>query len=204
MFCKNCGKQHADDARFCDGCGTALNLDLSGIQSEQNTVSIAPKKSKKSLVIILGIATAAVLIAVILILVLGGSKYKTPEDVAKDFVTAMYTADAELVVDCVPDFFLQKQFGFTDRKMAVAIMKGQYSQANVSSFAVISAARDYSNTDYFDYMENIQNYGADYSIIQQIKDSCIVNVNSIVDGSSRQNIVFCIQTDDGWFALDID
>jgi len=35
MFCPNCGKENLDEARFCVGCGTALNSNLSQQQPQQ-------------------------------------------------------------------------------------------------------------------------------------------------------------------------
>lgn len=34
-FCSNCGKALADDAKFCAGCGTAVNLISDGSQRIQ-------------------------------------------------------------------------------------------------------------------------------------------------------------------------
>lgn len=43
MFCKNCGKQICDDAKFCECCGTVINdQTVSSEKSEQS--GIASKK----------------------------------------------------------------------------------------------------------------------------------------------------------------
>lgn len=43
MFCKNCGKRLADDAKFCDGCGAQLAATVSQTAPIQNPKSKGKK-----------------------------------------------------------------------------------------------------------------------------------------------------------------
>ena len=56
MYCKHCGKQIADDAKFCDGCGMAVSEEV----VESKTVVNEPKKKKR------GVGIYAVIIILIL------------------------------------------------------------------------------------------------------------------------------------------
>lgn len=55
MYCKLCGKEIADDAKFCDGCGTAV----AAVVAAQPTVEVKKKKKKHpilgTIVLIFGI-----------------------------------------------------------------------------------------------------------------------------------------------------
>lgn len=52
MFCKKCGKEIPDGAKFCDGCGVQTNaaneeINVSGFQAAMNNsgnVTVATKK----------------------------------------------------------------------------------------------------------------------------------------------------------------
>ncbi len=112
MFCRNCGKENADGAKFCIGCGN----NLEAVQSVNNVAPVtptdtqpqvaqshtvaqtntqpqpnapqspAPKGNKKKMGIIIGIAAAALalIIAIILIFVLGGKDENKNTDTKDD------------------------------------------------------------------------------------------------------------------------
>lgn len=61
MFCVNCGKQLADDAKFCNGCGSAVGQPAAG-GSQPNVNVKKPSGSKLPLVI--GICAAVAVVAV--------------------------------------------------------------------------------------------------------------------------------------------
>ena len=86
MFCQNCGTQNADGVKFCNNCGAPLQaapqettvLSQPSVQPAQQYAPVSsepqkPKNSKKTGLIIGGVAGAIVLIvAVVLIVVFAG------------------------------------------------------------------------------------------------------------------------------------
>ncbi len=86
MFCQNCGTQNADGVKFCNNCGAPLQaateettvLNQPSVQPAQQYAPVSPgpqkpKSSKKTGLIIGGVAGAIVLIvAVVLIVVFAG------------------------------------------------------------------------------------------------------------------------------------
>lgn len=76
MYCKNCGKELHEGAKFCAGCGTAFSSEIgngsvneSGAAPVEAPPPVAKKKFPKGLVIA---ACAAVVVVLALILVVGG------------------------------------------------------------------------------------------------------------------------------------
>lgn len=49
MFCSNCGKELADNAKFCDGCGSQINVGAQSVlqNSASNNVQGDDKSSSK-------------------------------------------------------------------------------------------------------------------------------------------------------------
>ena len=98
-FCENCGNKLEEGAKFCDSCGNPVSAESTPTKSGNG----------KLLGIICGAAGAAVLaIVLILVLVLGGG-YSSAEDVAEAYVQAMIDQDADDIINCYPDFYLEYQ-----------------------------------------------------------------------------------------------
>lgn len=51
MFCKNCGKEIQDDAKFCNGCGAVQN----GIEEKGDTKAVQPTVRRSKPMIIWGV-----------------------------------------------------------------------------------------------------------------------------------------------------
>lgn len=64
MFCKNCGKELKDGARFCNRCGTCLISE--GNNQEKNKI----KQEDNSAYITNILITSAILISILLIFIL--------------------------------------------------------------------------------------------------------------------------------------
>ena len=77
-FCSKCGRQLANDAAFCDGCGQALNATES-----QKVTTIPPRDYKQETMIrrrpvvgvLLILAAVAIVVAVILIAIAQYNRY---------------------------------------------------------------------------------------------------------------------------------
>lgn len=136
MFCKKCGKQLSDDAKFCGGCGSAVTQNVSAgetiVPEEVPEKPVAPaypkneetktKSGVTAVMIALGAAIAA-LIAVIVILLVnrGGEPSKKGMDLVIDSIPAetdsvsytisgivsSYDENAVLTVDGYEVAFLQ-------------------------------------------------------------------------------------------------
>lgn len=57
MFCKNCGKELADDAKFCDKCGYKMDDAEPGLASDPTLW--------RNIAIVIGVCVVSILIAVI-------------------------------------------------------------------------------------------------------------------------------------------
>lgn len=92
MFCKHCGKELSDKAKFCDGCGKSVAEEMHAAPAEYGK----PKKKKKRHPIL---ATILIIFGVILIVgaLSGGSD--EPEKVGSaDSVTETQPAKSEFTV----------------------------------------------------------------------------------------------------------
>ncbi len=48
MFCSKCGKEIAENAKFCDGCGMQLGADVdAGVQNNSNNTSVGENSKPK-------------------------------------------------------------------------------------------------------------------------------------------------------------
>lgn len=108
-FCKNCGKEIAEDAIFCDGCGTKIEEiieEAQTVESEETTQEVAEQtqseeleqvqvKAKKSLKdiftkkVIAIIASAAVLVGVLAGVVVNTTKMNKYKDLLEKTYTEM-------------------------------------------------------------------------------------------------------------------
>ncbi len=126
MFCSNCGSQIADGSAFCPACGAQLNASQRAPQANSQpfpqqtyaqpvygqpyAAAPAPKKKKTWLWFVLGgVVLAAV--AVVLILVLGGS---SPEGVAEDYFEAYIHHDLRGLIDNTAYDYLKLKFDVSD------------------------------------------------------------------------------------------
>ena len=68
IFCPNCGKKLASGVKFCDACGTSLNVDTNSVNMQNLTDPSVPEKRNKSKALFAGIA-------VLLIAAIGGGYF---------------------------------------------------------------------------------------------------------------------------------
>lgn len=64
MFCMKCGKEIAEDSRFCTSCGCAINPSSVASTSRSSTVT-APKRNIRTSWIVIGVVTVVLLIAIL-------------------------------------------------------------------------------------------------------------------------------------------
>lgn len=157
MFCPKCGTQSASGARFCGKCGAPLGSADNGYEvpyqqpsapvqqysapAQQSAAPVgyapnprpvrpsAPSRSsgsgKGKLIAIVAAALVVVtLLGCWIFGVFGGGGY---EDVVDDFLEAVFDADAEGVVDCLPDQVIKviaEEKGATKRELINEMQDG--------------------------------------------------------------------------------
>ena len=83
MFCKNCGKEIADTAKFCDGCGQ----DFSKPTESKNTFKSLLSKVKQNKIILGGMTAIIVSLIVGLFVILNLPNKPNVEQIKADFTT---------------------------------------------------------------------------------------------------------------------
>lgn len=90
MFCTKCGSQIADDSKFCEVCGERFdnvapatnNTGANPVDAFKNGVNRVVKKGNKQMLMIGGIAIAALVVVIVLFNVIFGS---SPKKAVKDY-----------------------------------------------------------------------------------------------------------------------
>lgn len=119
MFCKNCGAQLSEDAKFCNSCGVevanSLQTDCAG------SISVLPNKTKKRYIGIIAVVAVVILLAA---LFFGGGKgYEKTID---NFFEGLFEADGELFVSALSEGYVEEQLEYYGyRNKAVLIEKLQ-------------------------------------------------------------------------------
>ena len=127
MFCPKCGAQNGSSARFCCKCGAPLEAERVVYKAPEPPVAsgtpLAPGASKalSGKAKLIGVIVAALVVAALLgcwiLGVFGGSDQ---EDVVDQFIDSMFDADAQGIVDAIPDEvmqFLMEEMGCTEREL---------------------------------------------------------------------------------------
>lgn len=102
MFCKNCGAQLSDGAKFCNSCGVSINAIPS---PSNNTSSVSGKSAKKKSPIGI-IAIALIVIVAIALFSGGGGGYEKTVD---NFFEGLFEADGKLFVSTFSETFIEEQ-----------------------------------------------------------------------------------------------
>lgn len=107
MFCPKCGTQIDDDSRFCGKCGAAVSAaDSVYVKTDvpDTAADPAPSRRLSGKAKLIGVIVAALVVAALLgcwlLGVFGGNDQ---EDVVDQFIDSMLDADAEGIVDAIPD-----------------------------------------------------------------------------------------------------
>ncbi len=112
MFCGNCGTPNNDSDVFCAGCGAKL------IQEPVPAPApVAPVQKKPNKKLIIGIAAAALvlIVALVLIFTLGGDdEADTPESVVTTYMESFLKADISNLLDLIPEPVLEENLGGKD------------------------------------------------------------------------------------------
>lgn len=119
MFCKNCGAQLPDGAKYCKSCGVAVR-DYSTI-SDGEVSTVKKVTSKKNPLVLLIAAIVAVVVFVIVFS--SGNGYEKTVDC---FFDGLFGADSELFISTLSNDFIEEQLEYYGyRNKAVLIEKTQ-------------------------------------------------------------------------------
>ena len=139
----------------------------------------------------------------------GLGKRRTPEDVAGNFILALFTPEPEMIVECVPAFMLRQlaaSYGVSpdDKKEVANAMNESLSDDDTYECVILSVNRDDTSSVLDEYKYNLDNYGVTADDLAKIEDYCMVNVEATIDNENTNLIVFCVKYDGVWCAVDID
>lgn len=208
MYCKNCGAELRSDARFCLGCGVAVDEQATEPSQKQKAV----KGNKKLLIsIIAGVACITIVFSAIMLFSSSGG-YSTPEEAAENFVMGYFSGDAETLLSSVPDFMVRElarsyDVAEDDMDALVKVMEAEQRESDVGNCVLqgsnssVNYSRELSN-----YIEDMRDgdYNATPAELAKIEEYQIVEVYVSVDNKNRDFIVFCVNYDGSWYAVDID
>lgn len=131
MFCKNCGKQLEDSAKFCNTCGTSTT----GTAPASNNDSIFTGKSQKKKSPFVAVLGVVVVVAVIALLFGGRSLNAT----VKQYVDATIEGNGNKIVSLMPDFFVKHAVDSGEYSSKREMIKDFEAVAESSSLALQAA-----------------------------------------------------------------
>lgn len=206
MFCGNCGTHNNESSAFCANCGAPLTLETPAPQAP------APKRSKKGLIIGLSIGAAVLaILAVVLILTLGGGKKsgaQAPEDIAAQYMDCFLDADIRAMLDIIPEEVIDETFdalntpeSWADRMSARLEEMFDEMDAEYDRWDISYKIDDVSNLD-ADDLEDLQEfYDNRYNCQVDACKEVTVDVTIQLDGyeEDEELTVFIIQVDGKWY-----
>lgn len=120
MFCPKCGAQNASQARFCGKCGESLDAAPVVHEEPVPTGASGGSKALSGKAKLIGVIVAALVVALLGCWILGVFGGNEQEDVVDQFIDSMLDADAEGIVDAIPDElmkFIMEESGCTEREL---------------------------------------------------------------------------------------
>lgn len=229
MFCSKCGASNPNGAIFCSRCGERLAIAQSPVAPKEPAAPEAPvdpqfmpimgqimppeagsmteyfvpqpkKKNKALPFIIAGVAMAV--IAVVLILILGGSGYSDPEELALDFADAITEFDVSDLEDTMHPDILDTEEWYDIRQMIDSERKRSiYDDYETENFRIVDVYDEY---DRYDLREMEDVFESDYDMVVHIEEAIRYQIHyerhlngRISDESGRVTVV---KIDGRWYA----
>lgn len=118
MYCEECGAKAKEGANYCEECGAALKKIKSGQKIKKNLKLPSKKLSKKTKIII---SVVMALILVITVLLLAANSITKPEEVVKDYFSALKNNN----VDKIYSYLNVPDKEFTSKKVFKKLMKDE-------------------------------------------------------------------------------
>lgn len=125
MFCRKCGAEIPDGAKFCAVCGAPAQADAANAGNNiaarkpamdvrgQKPIAAAAAKSGNKKPLMIGIAALVVLVILIVVLVRGcaggssGSGFRSPEEAYEAFFNGYSGQDFDRMMKALPDFWIE-------------------------------------------------------------------------------------------------
>lgn len=171
MFCKNCGAEITDNAKFCPKCGNLkTNLSPQGYAIKN--------RSKHFLLIIIVI----LIITLIIIFNISKNGRKSANDAAGTYLVACYEQDADTIISLVPDEILKgimKEYGCSKKQLKQAVEDELPNEAkNYHDCGSVKGYEKSKNVDKYNYSRYIDWRVEDCADLDKISNMkvCWVNV----------------------------
>ena len=214
MFCKYCGAELAEDAKFCMQCGAGLD------ESEPATEPIAAKpKANKKIIAVAAAALAVVAALIVFLCVKNNGVNASPEAVAEAYLVSLYEFDAETQVKCWPDFMIKEvavEYGLKNAsRRAVTKELAGMMQGEIPEKVIIKSVRVVKEYDvgeiedwyHFDFGNNLRfAYGPEYAIdrdLKNIRTAAKVKVRYTVDGEEDMMEIVTVKIKSKWYILPV-
>lgn len=184
MFCKNCGTQLSEEAKFCNTCGVAIANDLPANSSPMGDVPSYNTKKKRTGII----AVVAVIILGIALIFGGGAGYEKTID---DFFEGLFEGDSELFVSVLSDDLVEEQIDYYGyRNEAVLIEKLQDNMDDLAE-------------EYVDELGKNWKYKYEIVDVEEYKDEVEVTIDLELSGRKGEEsdvwILVLIKDGNKWY-----
>lgn len=200
MYCKHCGKQISDDAKFCDGCGAATST----VATSQ---SVVKEKKKKNRHPILG--TIVLIFGIFIIIgALTGGNESEPQKVGDSLSVTEETKQAEDKVFSVGDVVSLNDINVT----LVSVTEnngGNYMTPSDGKVFIVCEFEIENNSDKDIAVSSIMSFEAyidDYSTTMNLS-AMLSTEKSQLDGSvaagKKMNGVIGYEADPDWTNIEI-
>lgn len=167
MFCKHCGKQISDDARFCDGCGERV-FDTTVV----NDYIVPEKKpAKKKKIGCLGIAFIFFVLLGSCGAILSGTEESTSE-------TVPYATEAVIIEETDPIVTVATESASTDKSAMLEVAVSYIKQLLSESFEGYEVSYDDTGITISLWQDGI---AAGATFANSIKGEYLQNWNTMVD-----------------------
>lgn len=164
MFCGKCGTKNVDDAVLCIGCGAKINDG----QSEKTSIATDSNAKNRKVGMIAVAAIAAVVVVIAAVLIFGGRSYNkatTVEQLVEQYSEAYLKADAEALLDLVPEEvidYISEEYGRDEDKVIENIQRRfDYDDLPLDAEAPyeIEEVEDVTGEDFFNLQDSYGDMG---------------------------------------------
>ena len=179
MYCKHCGRQVDDNAKFCQHCGKSIAEDLAANVNPQEVVEQAPTKKKKAKKSIFKRWWFWLLVIIFLFVSCTGTS--EPSVTHPDVSEAQYKGMCEVIefdqLARNPDNYKDKMFKFTGE--VIQVMEGSgYVEIRLNVTKVSSEGSDWVYYEDTIYAKITMEDGAD-----RILEEDIITIYGVCSGS---------------------
>lgn len=194
MFCRKCGAEINETARFCVQCGAEVQ-------------PLPAKKKGFNKKYLFAVLAALLAIIVVVVCVKRNDVNASPEKVAVATVKSEYEADIKTMMKCFPGFTLKDiavEEGLpvnASRKEIIKAVEENYRYEKPQKVVILKAevVGEFDTEEYTIYRELFDNMtDRDYASITSV---ALVEVDYMVDGDKKSSKMPCIEMNKKWYFL---